>query len=64
MKEFKTVKRTYQRPAICVVSLQHRNRLLTASGDGMGKRDSYEATDENPFGGSSGSSRRNAWTDE
>ena len=63
MKEFKTVKRTYQRPTIGVESLQHRHRLLTTSGDGMGKRDSYEATDDHPFG-SSGSSRRNAWTDD
>ena len=63
MKELKTVKRTYQRPTIGVESLQHRHRLLTTSGDGMGKRDSYEATDENPFG-SSGASRRNDWTDD
>jgi hypothetical protein len=50
MKELKTEKRTYQRPTIRLESLQHPNYLLTTSGEGMVKRNSYEATDENPFG--------------
>ena len=50
MKELKTEKGTYQRPTIRLGSLQHPNHLLTTSGEGMGKRNSYEATDDNPFG--------------
>ena len=47
MKELKTVKKEYQRPTIRFESLH--NGLLMTSGEGMGKRDSYEATDDNKF---------------
>jgi len=49
MKELKTVKKEYQRPSVRLESLVNGNGLLSTSGEGMGKRDSYEATDDNPF---------------
>ena len=65
MKENKTVKRKYRRPSLRVESLQNLDHLLTTSGKGMGKRDSYEATDDNPFGGgnSAGARDHGAWDD-
>ena len=57
MKELKTVKKEYQRPTVRLESLH--NGLLTTSGEGMGKRDSYEATDDNPFGGGNSAGARN-----
>ena len=59
MNELKTVKKEYQRPTIRFESLHHG--LLTTSGEGMGKRDSYEATDDNPFGGSNGARNNSVW---
>ena len=42
--------KTYDAPTSTVVDLEFEG-IICLSGDGMGNRDPYTPTDENPFGG-------------
>ena len=48
MKEIKT-RKTYEKPSMQVFELRQQPQIL--AGSGLGGRDPYSPTDDNPFGG-------------